>query len=757
MSYSSDDSDSDSSIVATGESKCVSSTQDASTLALGLSGLHIFASVATSQNDGTGLNEIVTQSAFPNSSCSSSSLLPTAQNVPRVHAGRGALRPLRLLDALQQLRIRDSTVSVEPAAETKEECGRIGPAASEDVATLDTSTSSSLPLSAFFRDLLLPKWKPESNDVDLNEGALPLFRALTASGAPLHPQITTVLRDLFTAALWECFRQTHFKEEEWEAMESLLHERDIIFAMPGSELEWSRIYMLFALVLEVSSVVIVPHAHMIEALCQIAGKANISAAGCTASTGFEDAYATWEKLRKGRLQLLFVTSTFICRCSRFQTLLSQLVVANAAVLFVVHESDRCIQSSSNHNQLGSLRNLWPTIPILAFSSLPSHLTSATISSNLRLRNPIIIMSENWNFDNVIHMVIPRKQNSLQDTLERLKIALGADCYQRAPGVIYSSQKQITTKAISEFLSAGFLIVNYSKEDSDFVQRWRASNQSLLIIGEEDDDFPFSLLDNVPRFVVMTHLPSSVWSFLRFCNCVQRHGRPAMVLLHYSHTDRNFWLQRSAMQNAIHGSFLEHLSVSSELAHLEVVILNDTQCRRLALVQELQLATSASGAQCHQCGVCDVCLRAEQGNMQLDVLRLDFGPVVRRILTMFKRGTAYTRKALFTAINKNAEEKEEDDGKGDQPTSQRKRARLEANPMEYLTFPVFLRLVAKMIAEKVISEKLGVNRRGNPNQRRELRLVHDQHGNVSMSGAFEIDVLRAKRKTSKRAVTIISSS
>jgi ATP-dependent DNA helicase RecQ len=403
-----------------------------------------------------------------------------------------------------------------------------------------------------------------------------------------HLSIDTARQSLETL-----FGHTDFRPLQQEAVEASLQGRDLLLILPTGGGK-SLCYQLPAVVKEGVTVVVSPLLALMVDQVRALKLLGIEAEMLGSLQTPQEMGEVFAKLREGRLKLLYVAPERLA-ASGFVERLAEAEVAG----FVVDEA-HCVSEwghefREDYRRLHRLRELFPDVPIAAFTATATPEVEEDILRQLRLRDPVRLRGPVYR-ENLFVRAEPRRGDGmaqLADFLER---------YRGESGIVYTFTRNQAEKYAEALSRKGFKALAYHaglpKEVREEAYRTFVHDEAEVIVATVA--FGMGIDKSNIRFVVHTSMPKTLENYYQEIGRAGRDGLPSETLLLYSAAD-----------HAQRASLLEELPegpykrTAWEKLEKMAGFCRGEACRHLLLAEYFGESMAPCGERCDNCTAGDV--------------------------------------------------------------------------------------------------------------------------------------------------------
>lgn len=396
------------------------------------------------------------------------------------------------------------------------------------------------------------------------------------------------IKERAEALLRRFYGYNSFRPLQLEIITSAVEGRDSVVLMPTGGGK-SICYQIPALLSEGGMTIVVsPLIALMKDQVTALTSNGIPAAAVNSLQSEEENRHILEQLFSGRVKILYISPerllTEIDRWSR-----------DLPVSLIAIDEAHCISQwghdfRPDYTRLSRIKELFPHVPVMALTATADRLTRDDISTQLRLRNPLLFLGS-FDRPNISLRVInnPGKKGRLR------YISTLIDRYRYDAGIVYCISRKAAESMDADLRALGYRSAVYHAGLS-MTERNRAQDRFIngdLQVVCATVAFGMGIDKSNIRWVVHNNMPGSIESYYQEIGRAGRDGVKAEAVMFYSYSDL-----------ITHQSFVEESgqqSVNAEKLKRMREYAEASLCRRRILLSYFNETMD------HDCGNCDVCL------------------------------------------------------------------------------------------------------------------------------------------------------
>jgi ATP-dependent DNA helicase RecQ len=395
--------------------------------------------------------------------------------------------------------------------------------------------------------------------------------------------------DAARAILRSVFGFASFRPLQQEIVEAILAGRDVLVLMPTGGGK-SLCYQLPALLLEGLTVVVSPLIALMKDQVDRLRAMGVAATFINSSLDGAEIGRRQAAVARGEIKLVYVAPERLVQPG-FLALLR----ASHPTLFAVDEA-HCISEWGHdfrpeYREMKRIRELFPTVPIAAFTATATRRVEADIASQLDLRQPKQFRGS-FNRTNLYYDVRPKAQ-----AFEQLYTYIRQ--HPNDAGIVYCLARAATEDVAQKLRTKGINAVAYHAGvgDAERAKRQEAFMRDEAQVVVATIAFGMGIDKPDGRYVVHFDLPRHLEGYYQESGRAGRDGDPADCILFYSPGDA-MKLQRFIDEK---GTDVERRVATQQLRQM-MAWAEAMSCRRQALLIYFDETTDPLPSRC--CDVCD---------------------------------------------------------------------------------------------------------------------------------------------------------
>jgi len=379
-----------------------------------------------------------------------------------------------------------------------------------------------------------------------------------------------------------------FRPGQEVVVDAILSGRNALAVMPTGSGK-SLCFQLPALVRGGLTIVVSPLVALMQDQVAALKLAGVRAETINSAKDRAENVDIWRRVAAGEVDLLYLSP------ERLMTDRMLAAIGKLPLSFLVVDEAHCISQwgasfRPEYDDLARLRDIFPNVPIAAFTATADQVTRLDIAEKL-FRSDAEMFVHGFDRPN-IRLDVTLRSDWKRQVLDFLGLHEGES------GVIYCLSRKKTEETATFLRSKGFNALPYhaglAKEERDRNQDVFMSESAVIMVAT----IAFGMGIDKPdvRFVLHTDMPGSVEAYYQEFGRAGRDGAPARALMLYGLDDirmRRMFIDQEHEDGDRRRR--EHKRLDALIAYCEA-----GECRRQSLLRYF-------GEESEPCGNCDACL------------------------------------------------------------------------------------------------------------------------------------------------------
>ena len=322
------------------------------------------------------------------------------------------------------------------------------------------------------------------------------------------------------------WKHDRFRSPQKAIIESVLDKNDVIALLPTGAGK-SICYQIPAIISEGICLVISPLIALMNDQLNSLEKKGIKAMVLSSQMSFQDTIRAFDNLKHGNYKLLYLSP------EKLQSDIIQEKIKELQLSFIAIDEAHCISEwghdfRPSYLRLSLLKELFPSIPIIALTATATKEVVIDIEKQLKLKKPVIFKESHFRENlslNVIYTEDIRAE--LLDILHRLN----------EPGIVYVNSRKKTID-LSNFLNRNQISASYfhggltNEEKKSAYQAWISERTKVMVA---TNAFGMGIDKSNVRAVVHVDIPISLENYLQESGRAGRDQKKAFSYLLYNNS------------------------------------------------------------------------------------------------------------------------------------------------------------------------------------------------------------------------------
>lgn len=332
--------------------------------------------------------------------------------------------------------------------------------------------------------------------------------------------------------LKEVWGYTDFRPLQQEAMAAVKAGRDAVVVLPTGGGK-SLCYQVPAITLPGLTVVVSPLISLMKDQVDALNECGVAAARIDSSLTPDQRRRVFNGIHNGTIKLLYVAPERLMMDGFLN------MIKRVGLSFIAIDEAHCI-SMWGHDfrpefrQLGRLKEIFPEMPIGAYTATATDQVQRDMVEQLHLKNPQVLIGS-FDRPNLIYKVLPRRSivDQVMGVLQR---------HPKESGIIYCIRRADVDSMSASLARRGIKAVPYHAGMSDELRKKHQDDfvQENIDIVVATVAFGMGIDKSNVRFVIHTGMPKSLEHYQQESGRAGRDGLEAECVLFYSGADFGIW-------------------------------------------------------------------------------------------------------------------------------------------------------------------------------------------------------------------------
>lgn len=427
--------------------------------------------------------------------------------------------------------------------------------------------------------------RPKSSEAPMEDKKLTLtpqkeIKPRDLPSITLKPQISKFYDiDDIDLVNQEVFKNSKFMPFQREIILQVLKGKDVFVCLPTGAGK-SLTFQLSAILTPGITIVIMPLLSLIHDQFVHLQELNVNARVLNSMQSLAEQNKIFEEIENDHsIKLLFLTPERISQSGRMKELMNNLYFNRRIAKFAIDEA-HCISKwgrdfRTDYFKLSSLRDEYPTVPIIALTASATEKIRQDTINVLNMRHPEIFLSS-YNRPNLCYSVLPKTSHINEDIAHFIK-----ENHINDTGIIYCLSKDECSHLAKVLkrtykIKADFYHSEVAQEKKlEIHEKWRSGELQVIVATIA---FGMGIDKGDVRFIIHCSFPKSIDGYYQETGRAGRDGNVSNCVLFYSQKDksRHGFIIGSSYQGSSHQDYNE---LSKMIDYCE----NRTTCRRASLL------------------------------------------------------------------------------------------------------------------------------------------------------------------------------